>query len=196
MRTVFHGRCTVSIVRGTSIHADRKSEKGGRLAWDVKQMRKQQVEKWKERNDEKERTREKERGERGEGWGRGYWARSIGQLKNREERRRAGEGEGDYRRGIAAQEGEEINKGAKIERGEGMLGLGACLEALQLLSIRMRRLRIEVASCSVKNGPSTIPCGSIRWDSRSWQWNWRTMKRTQGLYGTIVQILSRIAPRK
>lgn len=121
-------------------------------------MRKQQVEKWKERNDEKERTREKERGERGEG-GRGYWARSIGQLKNREERRRAGEGEGDYRRGIAAQEGEEINKGAKIERGEGMLGLGACLEALQLLSIRMRRLRIEVASCSVKNGPSTIRVG-------------------------------------
>lgn len=41
-----------------------------------------------------------------------------------------GEGEGDYRRGIAAREGEEINKGAKIERGEGMLGLGARLEAL------------------------------------------------------------------
>lgn len=116
----------------------------------------------------KKRERAKKREGRGErGGGRGYWARSIGQLKNREERRRAGEGEGDYRRGIAAQEGEEINKGAKIERGEGMLGLGACLEALQLLSIRMRRLRIEVASCSVKNGPSTIPCGSIRWDSRS-----------------------------
>lgn len=42
-------------------------------------MRKQQVEKWKERNDEKERTREKERGEKGEGWGEGilgkeHWA--------------------------------------------------------------------------------------------------------------------------
>lgn len=116
-------------------------------------MRKQQVEKWKERNDEKERTREKERGEGREGGGRilgkEHWAAKE---SRREERRRKRGGEGDYRRGIAAQEGEEINKGAKIERGEGMLGLGACLEALQLLSIRMRRLRIEVASCSVRTG--------------------------------------------
>lgn len=40
-------------------------------------MRKQQVEKWKERNDEKERTREKEREERGEGegiLGKEHWA--------------------------------------------------------------------------------------------------------------------------
>lgn len=48
-------------------------------------MRKQQVEKWKERNDEKERTRETGSGEV-ERWGEGHWARSIGQPENREER--------------------------------------------------------------------------------------------------------------
>lgn len=87
-------------------------------------MRKQQVEKWKERNDEKERTRETRSGEVGKWEGGDIGQGALGS------QRIGGEGEGDYRRGIAAREGEEINKGAKIERGEGMLGLGARLEAL------------------------------------------------------------------
>lgn len=130
-------------------------------------MRKQQVGEVERNETMKKRERAKKRGGRG-GGGRGG-GRDIGQPRNEGMRGEEGgrEGEGDYRRRIAAQEkeGEEINKGAKIERGEGMLGLGACLEALQLLSIRMRRLRIEVAaSCSVENGPAAFhscSCGSI-----------------------------------
>lgn len=72
--------------------------------------------------------KKRERAKRGVGrWGGG--GRDIGQGALGSQRI-GGEGEGDYRRGIAAREGEEINKRAKIERGEGMLGLGARLEAL------------------------------------------------------------------
>lgn len=73
--------------------------------------------------------KKRERAKRGVGrWGSGKGG-TLGK-EHWAARESGGEGEGDYRRGIAAREGEEINKRAKIERGEGMLGLGARLEAL------------------------------------------------------------------